>query len=231
LLCHKNAEIKRRVAEDFFDDLQIVCDLKSESDAPDFSPQKIEKFVKPGKEGVTIDHPLTKAALFYLCDIFPRSVSFSELVETSEQMVKKQLGEDFEFTETDREILKDIMLKIFGSELVNFFLYEPQVADRAGEKPETDKFVRWQANNSDTLFTRRHRTKKIEDDFVRNLITLCDGKHTREDIVRDYTEKISDGHLTFDSADENAKQQFIENLPQAVENQLQQAAKLGLFIS
>ena len=92
--------------------------------------------------------------------------------------------------------------------------------------------MRWQASSdSDTLFTRRHRTKKIEDDFVRNLITLCDGEHTREDIVRNFKEQISDGRLALDSADEIAKQQFIENLPQAVENQLRQAAKLALFIS
>jgi methyltransferase-like protein len=231
LLCHKNANIKRKVTEDFFDELQIVCDLKPESDAPDFSPQKVEKFQKAGKENLTIDHPLTKAALYYLCEIFPRSVSFAELVETSEKIVRNQQGENFEFAETDREILKDIMLKIFGSELVNFFLYEPQVADQASAKPKADKFVRWQAENSDTLFTRRHRTKKIEDDFVRNLVLLCDGEHTHEEIVKDFKEKILDGRLAFDSADESEKQKFIENLPQAVENQLQQAAKLALFIS
>ncbi len=232
LLCHKSADVKRKVTGDFFDDLQIACDLKPESETPDFSPKKIEKLLKPGKEAVTIDHPLTKAALFYLCEIFPRAVSFAELVETSERTVKKQLGENFEITETDREILKDIMLKISGSDLINFFLYEPQVADSVSAKPKADKFIRWQARgNSDTLFTRRHRTKKIEDDFVRNLIGLCDGEHSRDEIIKDFKEKISDGRLQFDSADENAKQKFIESLPEAVELQLRQAAKLGLFIS
>lgn len=232
LLCHKNAEIKRKVAENFFDELQIVCDLRAESETPDFSPKKIEKFLKPEKEAVTIDHPLTKAALFYLCEIFPRSVSFAKLVKTSEQWVKNQLGENFEIAETDRGILKDIMLKIFGSELINFYLYKPQVADSVSAKPKADNFVRWQARgNSDTLFTRRHRTKKIEDDFVRNLIGLCDGEHSHEDIIKDFKEKISDGRLTFDLADKTAKEEFIESLPQAVENQLRQAAKLALFVS
>ena len=78
------------------------------------------------------------------------------------------------------------------------------------------------------LITRRLRTKKIEDDFVRNLISLCDGEHTREDIIKDFTEKISDGRLP---VDENAKQNLIENLPEAIENQLRQAAKLALFVS
>ncbi|MEO6588521.1 MAG: methyltransferase regulatory domain-containing protein [Pyrinomonadaceae bacterium] len=230
LLCHKNANLKRKVADNFFDDLKIVCDLHPESESPDFAPQKIEKFVKPGKDGVTIDHPLTKAALFYLCEIFPRSVSFTELADTSEKLVKDQL-KDFTCAENDREILKDVLMKIFGSELVNFFLYEPPIAGNPSEKPEADNFIRWQARNSDTLFTRRFRTKKIEDEFVRNLIFLCDGEHTREDIINDFREKILDGRLKMDGADETVKQKFIETLPETLENQLRQAAKLGLFIS
>ncbi len=230
LLCHKNAAVKRKVADDFFDELQIVCDLKPESETPDFAPQKIEKFAKAGKDGVTIDHALTKAALFHLCEIFPRSVSFAELVETSEKIVRDQIN-DFTFSENDRENLKDILMKIFGSELVNFFLFDQKVAGFVSEKPKAGDFIRWQARNTETLFTRRFRTKKIEDEFVRNLIFLCDGEHRREDIVKDFEEKISDGRLALDGADETAKQKFIETLPEAVENQLQQAAKLALFVS
>ena len=95
LLCHKNAEIKRKVVEDFFDDLQIVCDLRTESETPDFAPQKIEKFAKPGKDGASLDHPLTKAALFHLCEIFPRSVSFAELVENASKILKQKSGRRF----------------------------------------------------------------------------------------------------------------------------------------
>ena len=228
LLCHKNADIKRKVIVNFFDDVQIVCDLRAESKTPDFAPQKIEKFAKLGKDGASLDHPLTKAALFYLCEIFPRSISFAELVENAEKILKKNLGGDFAISEDDREILKDVLLKIFGSELVNFFLYQPQIAHHISEKPKADIFIRWLAQNSDMLITRRLRTKKIEDEFVRTLIGLCDGEHTREDIIKDFTEKITDGRLP---VDETAKQKFIETLPQAVENQLQQAAKLALFVS
>ena len=229
LVCHKNAHIKRKVVEDFFDDVQIVCDLQAESEKPDFAPQKIEKFAKPGKDGASLDHPLTKAALFHLCEIFPRSVSFAELAAKAENILKINLGEDFAITQADLEILKDILLKIFGSEFVNFFLFQPQIAANVSEKPKADVFIRWLAQNSDMLITRRLRTKKIEDEFVRNLITLCDGENTREDMIKDFTEKISDGRLP--AADEHAKQNLIENLPEAVENQLSQAAQLALFIS
>ncbi|CAN5861861.1 methyltransferase regulatory domain-containing protein [soil metagenome] len=228
LLCHKNAEIKRKVVEDFFDDLQITCDLRPESETPDFAPNKIEKFAKPGKDGVSLDHPLTKASLFYLCEIFPRSVSFAELVENAEKILQKNPGENFKVSEDDIEILKDILLKIFGSELVNFFVYQPQIAGQVSDKPKADVFVRWLAQNSDMLITRRLKTKKIEDEFVRNLLMLTDGEHTREDIIRDFTGKIMDGRLP---VDEDAKENLINNLPEAVENQLEQAAKHALFIS
>jgi len=228
LICHKNADIKRKVGEDFFDELKIVCDLHPDSETPDFSPHKNEKFSKAGKKGATIDHSLTKAALFYLSEIFPRSVSFDELVENSKKIVGDQLSENFEFSETDVEILKDILLKIFASDFVNFFTHEPQIASEAGEKPKADDFIRWQAKNSDTLFSRRFRTKKIEDDFSRQLLILCDGEHTREQILENFKRKISEGEITF--ADEKMKREFIENLPETIENQLRQAAKLGLFM-
>lgn len=229
LICRKNANVKRKVVEDFFDEIKIVCDLHPQSETPDFAPNVNEKFSKSENKGATIDHPLTKAALFYLCEIFPRSISFNELVENSKKLVKDQSGEDFEISETDIEILKDILLKIFASDLVNFFTYEPQIATEVGEKPRADDFILWQARNSDTLFSRRFRTKKIEDDFVRNLIILCDGEHTRQQIVENFEEKISSGQIMFE--DETIKQEFIKNLPEAIEDQLRQAAKLGLFIS
>ncbi len=228
LLCHKNVNIKRKVAEDFFDDLKIVCDLRPQSEKTDFAPDKVEKFIKSGNEGVSINHSLTKAALFYLCDIFPRSVSFSELVEISQNLVRRQL-KDFEVSGSDQEILRDILLKIFASELVGFFIYEPTIAAEVGVKPKADEFIRWQARNAETLFTRRHRTKKIEDDFVRNLLITSDGKHTREEMVNDFRDKISDGSLPVD--DEKMKRNILENLTQSVEHQLQQAAKLALLIS
>lgn len=229
LICHKTADIKRKIAEDFFDELKIVCDLHPNSQTPDLSPKINEKFSKSENKGATIDHPLTKAALFSLCEIFPLSISFSELVENSKKIVKDQLGENFEISETDVEILKDILLKIFASDLLNFFTYEPEITSEVSEKPKADDFIRWQAKNSETLFSRRFRTKKIEDDFSRNLIILCDGEHTREQIAEDFKEKISDGQIIFEN--EMIKQEFIKNLPDAIENQLQQAAKLGLFIS
>ena len=230
LVCRDDLKIQRKVVGDFFDELRIVCDLRAESETPDFAPQKIEKFEKPGKEGLTIDHPLTKAALFHLCEVFPRSVLFSDLVEISKNIVKTQI-ENFEFSDDDAEILKDILLKIYASELVSFFLYEPETASDASEKPKVDAFVRWQAINSETLFTRRFRTKKIEDDFTRNLLVLTDGEHTREQILDDFKEKILSGKLAVDLKDEAEKQKLIENLPDAIENQLRQAAKLALFIS
>ena len=231
LLCRKGAGAARRVREDFFDALGIVCDMRPESENPDFAPQTIERFVKAGKDGVTIDHPLTKAALFHLCEIFPQSARFDELVPAAEELVKKQMP-DFAATETDREILKDILLKIFGSEMVNFFVYEPEVTGAVSDRPKTDPFVRWQARTgSETVFSRRHRTKKIEDDLVRTLLALADGERTVEQIVADFKEMITDGRIRFEAAGEAEKQEFIAQLPAAVEGQLRQAAKFALFVS
>lgn len=227
LICHKTANVKRKVGEDFFDELKIVCDLQPDSETPDFAPHKNEKFSKAGKKGATIDHPLTKAALFHLGEIFPRSVSFDALVENSKKIVNNQLRENFEFSETDVEILKDILLKIFASDFVNFFTYEPQIASEPSEKPKADAFIRWQVVNTETVFSRRFRTKKLEDDFSRQLLILCDGEHTREQILGSFNEKISSGEITF--SDETMKREFIKNLSETVENQLQQAAKLGLL--
>ena len=178
---------------------------------------------------MSIDHPLSKSALFHLGGIFPRSVSFEKLVENSTDFLRSKIGKNFEPSEADREILKDMLLKIFASNLVEFFVFEPQICDTVSEKPQTDAFIRWQAENSETIFTRRFRTMKIEDDFVRNLLTLLDGEHRREDIIRDFREKITGGRLEFDAADDAEKQKLLENLPEMVEDHLRQAAKLAIL--
>lgn len=229
LICHKNIDLKRKIGTDFFGGLTIVSDLQPDSETPDFAPHKNEKFSKAGKKGVTTDHFLTKAALYHLSEIFPRSVSFGELVECAKNIAGKHSDENREFSDADAEILKDVLLKIFASNFVDFFTYEPQIASEASEKPKADDFIRWQAENSETLFSRRFCTKKIEDDFSKNLLILCDGEHSREDIYYDFREKISDGRLVL--ADKSLKEEFLENLPEVIDGQLSRAAKFGLFIS
>lgn len=228
LLCHKNVDLKREVSESFFNDLQIACDLRSESEFPDFGPQKNLKFSRAGKDGLTIDHPLTKAAFFYLCELFPQLISLDHLVEKAKEILKHH-SVNPDVSKIDLEILKDILLKSFSSEVVSFFMHEPQVASEVGEKPKTDEFVRWQAKNSDTVLSRRFRATRIKDEFIRNLIMLCDGEHTRDQMISDFAEKISDGRLSV--ADESVKEKMIETLPEALEDQLRRTAKLGLFVS
>ena len=230
LLCRREVKVEYKPQVAAVRGVRAVSDIKFAAQKPDFAPKKIEAVTGSGNRRMQIDHSLTKAALFLLEQAFPRSISFTELVAAGKDLLKRKLGEDFETTEKDEDILAAVLLQIFGANLLELHLYEPEFAAQPDERPLVSPIARLQARNGDAVATLRHSTVGIQDDVIRSLLILLDGTRTVASVSKEIKTRIENGKIKyrFDSAAE--KREFLKNLPEIIKENLQSMAKLGLFV-
>ncbi len=228
LLCRKQIKVNYKPQVEAMRSLRIASDMNFSVAKSNFAPNKIEAILGKNNRKIQIDHSLTKAALFLLGQAFPRSIAFDELVASAKNLLKS--GEDFEVTEKDENILSGILLQIFGSDLVEFYLHEPTFAARPSERPMVSPIARLQAKNNDLVSTLRQSAIGIQDDVIRNLLILLDGTRTRASVVREIKIRIENGKIKYKFDSSAEKREFLKNLPAIIEENLQSMAKLALFV-
>ncbi len=230
LLCRKEIKVSYKPQTEAMRDIRIASDMKFAAPKPDFTANKIEAIICKNSRKIQIDHSLTKAALFLLGNEFPYSIIFSELVESATKLLKRKIGEDFETTEKDKTVLAGILLQIFGSDLVEFYLHEPIFAAHPSERPTVSPIARLQAGNNDLVSTLRHSALTIQDDVIRNLLILLDGTRTRQSVTKEIKIRIENGKIKYEFASQSEKREFLKNLPAIIEENLRSMAKLALFV-
>lgn len=230
LLCRKEIKVNYKPNAEAMRVARITADLSFTAKKPDFASTKIEAILGKNNRKIQIDHSLTKAALFLLGQAFPRSIAFVELVKMAKNLLKRKIGEDFAATEKDETIVANILLQIFGSDLVELHLHEPKFAAQPSEKPLVSPIARLQAQNNDLVSTLRQNAIGIQDDVIRNLLILLDGTRTRRDVTREIKRRIENGKINFKFDSNAEKREFLSNLPVIIEENLQAMAKLALFV-
>lgn len=230
LLCRKEINVSYKPQVEAMRSVRVASDMNFAAAKPEFSPNKIEAIICKNNRKIQIDHSLTKAALFLLGRAFPHSIAFAELVALAKNLLKQKVGEDFETTEKDDDILSNILLQIFGSDLVEFYLHEPTFAAQPSERPTVSPIARLQAQNNDLVATLRQSAIGIQDEVIRNLLILLDGSRTRASVTREIKIRIENGKIKFNFDSNAEKRDFLENLPAIIEENLQAMTKLALFV-
>jgi hypothetical protein len=170
---------------------------------------------------------LTKAALVCLRKNFPRSVAFTKLIEEASELLHERVDMKYQSNENDEKILGEVLLQLYGVNLANFRVHEPDYVDTPGEKPLASKLARWQIQQDfDEITTLRLENLKIENKFARKLLTLFDGTRTVEDVINEFE---NDSENEFE--DLYNKQEFLIELSGLVDVNLKKMAGFGLFVS
>lgn len=228
LLCHKEVKISSQPDPKILREVRISSPLRPESEKPELATAKHEVFVGEKKHRVEINHPLTKAALFYLGQIWVRSMSFDDLVRVSKELLAKESGTDVEITARDEEIITEILFQIFCSGMLQLHIHEPAFSTEVSEKPLASAVARWQAEESYSLSTLLSVGMKVQDALGIELIKLLDGTRDRRQLMADLTEIINSEK--FDQPSEIKKNLLIE-MPEKLEENLQKLAQAPLLIS
>ena len=214
LLCHKNINVKRQISPDILREFSVASQVKSVASKPNLKPQIIEKFVTSKNTAFQLDHALTKAALVYLSKIWSKSIKFDDLIAEATKLLKK---ENCEVSDDNIETTITILFQLFGAGFIKLHIFEPNFITKISDKPHVGNFARWQAKRGDMVTTLTGLSLSLEDDLVRKLLLMLDGKRNKKSILAELKK--------------DKKLNHINNLPQLYDNNLSQMAKNGLLVA
>jgi methyltransferase-like protein/SAM-dependent methyltransferase len=231
LLCHKEAQLNRQVKPERMREFYIASSARAVSETPDVTGGAVEEF--QGEKGAVMktDHPVAKAAIVCLGELYPQSLRFEELLERALERSGKVMASDEAQRETDALVLGDILIQVYAAGLVELHVHQPQLSTVAGERPLASPLVRWQIAQGVVVTTLLSTGLEIEDAFGQRLLQLLDGTRDRTALLTELNALVESGALELEDKSEESKRKFLDNLPGLLEESLARFARLGLLLA
>ena len=223
LFCRKEIELNRRIEPSVLKNFLFNSQIRPASENFDLTNSNFETFVGNGGNSIEIDHPLAKAALFYLGQIWARSAGFFEIIEAAREILISR-GYETDDWQTEFETASAIFLQICcQTDLIKLHLRQSKAAAVIGEKPKISDFARWQLRDSVDLLTLYNIGISFEDEFTRRLLNLLDGTRNRTEIFSEMRSFAESEEVIKD------KENFTAELSKRLDIILQQLARIGMF--
>lgn len=220
LVCHSDIKLDRNPQPSIINSFLVASHLEFEGLLSNISKPVPMKFTGSKSSSIEINHPLTKASLVYLKQIWTKAIKFSDMIEE----VRESLP-DFDDSLISEESARtaSYFLQLFGAGFVKLHKFMPEFTTVVGDFPEASAFARWQiSRGSESVTTLMGLNLKPEYDAVRVLISLLDGTRDRLALVKGMKKMIE--------VVENEKEAFENALPEMIESNLSKIAEAGLLI-
>lgn len=223
LFCPREVRLDREPGPDMLDRFLIASSLSPVGENPDLSGRRPQRFVGAKGVGIEIDHPLTKAALAYLGNVWGRAVPLEKVLREARRILKQSIVSAAD-REKEEAVTRNILLQIAtGTDLVELHLFQPPADTEAGERPRVNRLARWQLAEADNVSTRLNLDLKIEDEISRRMLELLDGTRNRGEVRRELEEFIATDERARDRDD------LPDDLGAWIEQSIAQLARLGMF--
>jgi methyltransferase-like protein/SAM-dependent methyltransferase len=186
LLCHQDVSLSRTLKPEHLKVFHLASHAQPVVSEPDPHSVTVEKFRASDGAILSIDHPVTKAAMLYLAEIWPKAVPFEKLLSTA----RSRLGPDTVAVQDDAngtrdaQVLGTNMLKAYSysGKLVELHVHAPHIMLDISERPVASPVARLQATSSSRVTNLRHERVRL-DEFDRYLLQHLDGSHDHAALV------------------------------------------------
>ena len=218
LLCRAEVQLDDTPCPDAVRSFWCSAHVRAASEQPSLSSEKPEQFIGEKEGRVTANHPVTKAALQHLGNVWPRALHFNELYSAACQLLIRSARDAN--TAPDAGLLAQALVGCYAAAIIEFQPHEPRFCLSPGDRPMASPVARAQAQRSTYVSNLAHGNARLEDDLVRRLILLLDGTRDREELLRDFRLEVAAIGRPIDGITE-------ERLDAA----LQRAATMALLVS
>lgn len=164
LLCRAEVALSPSPQPEPLTSMYFASPISPVSPAPDLSPGVWEEFRGPRGLPLRSDDPQVKTALARLHAVWPQFMPFAELLA--------QAG-------GEPALLADLLLHIYGVELIDASVRPDPFPLRPGERPVASPLARLQAKDGTRVTTLRHTQVDLADDIDRCLVQWLDGTRDR----------------------------------------------------
>jgi SAM-dependent methyltransferase len=223
LFCREGLRIDREPDPAMLDKFLVATSMKPDSASPDLGSGKVVHFIGNRGQGIQIDLPLTKAALFLLGQAWGKAVGVPELLQSAKEFLE-QNGITVEDPEAQEATTKTILLRIFeNTDLIEFHTTYPDAEQSVSEMPKLNRLARWQLGTAMNITSLFGLNVEIRDEVSVELLKIADGSRTKAELlqgVEDFVENAGD------SMDRN---ELPDDLGLWVYESLAELARLGVF--
>lgn len=227
LFCRREIQLNARPEPNVMDKFYLSSTLRPVDEIADIGLPNIEKFRNAKGQQMQIDHPLTKAALLRLGEIWGRSIATPELLDEARRTTESA-GTKYDDWENQFEITRTILLQIaLSSEMIELHIRRPLANTDVTDKPKVNRLSRWQLRDANNVLTLLDKDLKINDKTARHLVHLLDGTRTKADLAAEMRPFID----TVDDINEKEKSELMRDLSTWIDQSIADLARLGLFES
>jgi methyltransferase-like protein/SAM-dependent methyltransferase len=194
LLCHAGIPLASEPQTDGLVRLHVASCAECTAPPADLYSTRPQEFRGPKGISAETGHPISKAALLCLAEVWPRSLAFAEL----EAAARARIAGDAVVVQTaddyarDTRLLAENLLRCFAGGLVELHAHAAHLVTEPGERPRVSAYSRLQAKNGSWMTNARHEPVDL-DALTCQLLRHLDGSRDRaalvEVLVRAVTEQ------------------------------------------
>lgn len=235
LLCHETTTLQQTLTPERVRGLYATSRACPVADDPDIHAVAVEQFRCSTGATLSIDHPVSKAAMIYLADTWPQAVLFEDLLSTARSL----LGEDTESEVGSASLTRDGF--VLGANLLRAYGYSPQLVGlhtctpplvrEVSERPRASPVARFQTQDGTVVTNLWHKRVRL-DPLQRHLLRHLDGTRDRTALLNDLTSLVTEGVLTVQQEGGPVEDSSVTRtiLAQGLEQHLHILAQAALLI-
>lgn len=229
LLVPDTVPISRQLRPERVRQLFAATNARSASAAPDIRSISVEEFASPDGLKFATDHPLTKAALLHLADLWPQALAFDELVDAA----YARLGAapvNHAARAQDEQLLCANLLKgyAYSGRLIELHTRAPRFSAVVSERPVASPWARYQAQTSGEVTNLCHVRVELKG-IAQYLLSHLDGTHDRAALLAGLERSVADGTLILHSDATEPPLQSQPVLAEELDEALRGLARVALL--
>lgn len=194
LLCRESAPLRRalRPTSEAMSVFSLASWARGLSEAAEGAPEGSRTFEARNGSKLTIEHPLSQAAMDHLWSVSPRALPWGELLAAVAERAGEPLGDE----DADAIAADLISGFAYSPELVTLYLAAPRFVTEVSGTPRASALARHSASFEHAGVPTALRARLDISDVERFVLRMLDGSTTRETIVSRLAGLVADGSLS-----------------------------------
>jgi methyltransferase-like protein len=190
LLCKKEIHLEPDLQVERVPELYAECEAVPVELAGS-EGRSVFVFRHPRGTQLEAKHPLTVAALTFLCSQWPCSTPFQQILEAAKAATSERLVPPFDGDATG--ILASALMKAYRSGFLLLVVSPRKVVNWVNERPAISELARFQLKRGGPLTTQLLRSLDISEPISRRLLSLLDGTRDRKMLTDELIEFVKSG--------------------------------------
>jgi methyltransferase-like protein len=204
LLCHAELRPERRPDIAAVLKMSAASDVQPSSRNPDFRSTASEEFQFQSSGKIASNHPITKAALWHLSQIWPKAVPVAELLQTARELSGRDGVPGAPPEAEDSAWLSEAVLKLYAAKFLELHVHAPVFAVEVSERPLVSPLARAQIRDGVMVVSNlAYGCIEMKDGTVRQLVLLLDGTRNREQLLTEMRARVPSVKITAEDLDVN----------------------------